>query len=261
MKCFAVASTFTICAALVPASLAQRGGAGVAGAGPASGGGPAGVTGAGPAFGNGAMGVPGAGPEFGGGPAGAAGAGPGTSQIQANSMFNPNAGAFFAAPPSALAPTAFNPAAGAFLTTPVNPAAPGSAFNPAAGAFLTSPAGGSPALPATTSSPLPTGRAANNLRSAAGAGSNIGAASMGASATVPGGVPQVNTAAGRVPAASQASPLSRPSNTQNVNSWRLVYQKGQWWYWSGGNYWMYYRNGGWQRYDLSLAPAQQANPQ
>ena len=73
----------------------------------------------------------------------------------------------------------------------------------------------------------------------------------------------MNRPGGSAQAASQASLTSRPSYTQNVNNWRLVNQSGQWWYWSPGNYWMYYRSGAWQRYnpDLSLVPAQQKNPQ
>jgi hypothetical protein len=97
---------------------------------------------------------------------------------------------------------------------------------------------------------------------AAGAGVNIGTANVGASGTVPGGgVPRVNTASAT--AAGQSNPSNAPSYTQSASSWRLVNQSGQWWYWSPGNYWMYYRSGAWQRYnpDLSLVPAQQKNPQ
>jgi hypothetical protein len=196
-------------------------------------------------------------------------------------MFNSRNGAYFSTPVNTPTPppAAFNSASGAFVTLPTNGAAPAGAFNSAAGAYLAAPVGAQPSSavnsprgayfttpgPAAASSqPFITGTTATNLGLAAGAGVNIGTANAGASGTVPGGgIPQVNGPGGSAAAVSRASMTNRPSYTQSLSNWRLVNQKGQWWYWSPGNYWMYYRSGAWQRYnpDLSLVPAQQANPQ
>ena len=37
-------------------------------------------------------------------------------------------------------------------------------------------------------------------------------------------------------------------NANAVNSWRMVNQSGQWWYWTPNNTWMYYNGNQWSPY-------------
>jgi hypothetical protein len=42
----------------------------------------------------------------------------------------------------------------------------------------------------------------------------------------------------------------RQANRDNdPNRWRFVLHNGEWWYWMPDNYWMYYRNNNWTRFD------------
>ena len=42
----------------------------------------------------------------------------------------------------------------------------------------------------------------------------------------------------------------RQANRENdPNRWRFVQHNGEWWYWMPDNYWMYYRNNNWTRFD------------
>jgi len=97
--------------------------------------------------------------------------------------------------------------------------------------------GASPTVPPSTQLPntsMPSGNATQNPLTAQGSGGNVeaGRGSYGA-----GG--------------GSSSDQTQAQNVQRVNpnDPRLVRFNNEWWYWMPGNYWSYYRNNNWNRYD------------
>jgi len=41
------------------------------------------------------------------------------------------------------------------------------------------------------------------------------------------------------------------SGESDFTSWRFVRNNGEWWYWTPGDYWMYYRDNQWYRFDTN----------